>query len=74
MYYVLTLYYYDMYYVLTLYYHDSCNKRQHTPAQITFQNKLIIYRLYYKNAYSDEKEPKRRETERQKIIKIKKLK
>ena len=28
-----------------------------------FQHKLTIYRLHYKNAYSDEKEPKRRERE-----------
>ena len=52
-----------MFYVLTLYDHDSYNKLQRTPAQITFQHKLTMYRLHYKNAYSDEKEPKRRAIE-----------
>ena len=45
----------------------SCNKLPH---------KLTIYRLHYKNAYTDEKELKRkevrRETEREKRKKIKK--
>ena len=45
------------------YYHDSCNKPQRTREQIMFQQKLTIYRLNYKNAFSDEEEPKKRERE-----------
>ena len=58
----------DMYYVL-IYYQDSCNKQQRTLAQITFQHKLTIYKLHYDNAYSDEKEPKRRDTKMKKNLK-----
>ena len=48
------------------YHHDSRNKLKH---------KLIIYRRY-KNAYSDEKKPKRRERERERNLerlRVKKL-
>ena len=33
--------------------------------KIMFQHKLAVYRLHYKNAYSDQKEPKRRESGRE---------
>ena len=45
-----------------------------------FQHKLIIYGLHYKNAYSDEEEPKKREREwerneeRDRKEKVKKIK
>ena len=51
----------DMYYVLTLYYHDSCNKRKPIPVQNHVPTQA--YGLHDKNAYSDEKEPKRRTIE-----------
>ena len=53
----------DMHFVPTLYYYDSRNKPERTPAQITFHHKVTIYKLHYKNAYSDEKEHMRREIE-----------
>ena len=52
------------------------NAHQH---KIMFQHKLAIYRLHYKNAYSDEKEPRgekesKEEMRRESVKKIKKIK
>ena len=55
-----------MYYVRTLCFHGSCYKLLIllcTLAQVTFQHRLTIYGQHHKKAYSDEKEPKKRERE-----------
>ena len=54
----------------------AINDNAHWP-KITFQHKLTISRLHDKNAYSDEKEPKRKKESREELkreTKRKKLK
>ena len=60
-------YTYGMYHVQTYNYHDLSNKRQRPPAQITFHRKFMISKdhMTRTTAYSDEKEPKRREREQE---------